>query len=96
MSFGDKIDMIKSQLKHFEIFQDHHTVFVKIPSVIDIEQFGYKGTDILFHTVDEIESENSFSDSDTVLECDIEKINSEALLYLLTKLNTLRRRSYDI
>lgn len=96
MSFEDKIDMIKSQLKYFEIFQDHHKVFVKIPSTIDIEQLSYKGSNTFFHTLNEIESDNSFAESLRVLECDIEKINRKELLYLLTELNTLQRGNYDI
>jgi len=96
MLFEDKLDMIKSQLKHYEMFQDHHKVFIKIPSMIDIEQLDYNESNILFHAIDELESDNSHSNSLIVLECDVDRINGKDLLYLLTKLNELKRSAYHI
>jgi len=96
MHFEDKLDMMKSQLKHYEMFQDHHMVFIKIPSMIDIEQLEYNESNILFHAIDELESDNSHADSLIILECDVDRIGGKDLLYLLTKLNELKRSSYDI
>jgi len=47
--------MVKSQLKYFKMFQYDYKVYVKISSILDIEQLRYKGTAILFYTIDEIE-----------------------------------------
>lgn len=94
--FEDKIDMIKSQLKHFEIFQDDNKVFVKIPSMMDLNELSYQGSDILFHTIDEIENDNSVSNDMTVIEIDIHTTNREGLLSLLSELNMLYRKAYDI
>jgi len=96
MHFENKLDMIKSQLKHYEMFQEHHTVFIKIPSMIDIEQLEYNESNILFHVIDELESDDSHADSLIVLECDVDRIDGKGLLYLLTKLNELKRSAYDI
>lgn len=96
MHFEDKLDMMKSQLKHFEMFQEHHKVFIKIPSIIDIEQLDCNDANTFIHAIDELESDNSHADSLIVLECDVDKINGEELLYLLTELNELKRSVYDI
>jgi hypothetical protein len=80
-----KINMIKSQLKRFEIFQDESKIFVKIPSIIDLDELDCKDEGVVFHTIDEVEYENTISSDSTILECDINKLDSEDLLHLLTE-----------
>ena len=96
MPYADKMNMIKSQLKRFEIFQYKRKLFVKVPALIDLNNLKYKESDILFYTVDEIEDNNSISDDISILECDINKINGENLLNLIAELNMLYRREEGI